>query len=158
MGTPGSDGAMYGDTRVIRQLAAQLRDQATDLRRDADGLVGHAEAVQWHGWAADAMRTVAREHGSRLRATAQAHDDAADALDRHATEVDRLKALIGQIERRAHQLIAAARDRLADLGRRILGGLSDLLPDPVDRLLDRFIPPPPGHRDWLSVDLPGLGR
>ena len=31
-----------------------------------------------------------------------------------------------------------------------------VLPDPVDELLDRFVPPPPGHRDWLLVDLPGL--
>ena len=33
------------------------------------------------------------------------------------------------------------------------------MPDPVDQLLDRFEPPPPGHRDWLTVaaDLvPGL--
>ena len=28
--------------------------------------------------------------------------------------------------------------------------------DPLDDLLDRFVPPPSGHRDWLTVDFPGL--
>lgn len=149
---------MYGDTRVIRKLAARMRDQAADLRREADALVGRAESVPWHGFAADSMRVLARDHGARLRTSAHAHEEAADALDRHATEVDRLTSLIAEIEHRAHRLIAAARDRLADLGRRVLGGLADLLPDPVDQFLDRFIPPPHGHKDWLTVELPGLGR
>ena len=38
-----------------------------------------------------------------------------------------------------------------------VAGLVDaILPDPVDELLARFVPPPSGHRDWLTVDLPGL--
>jgi hypothetical protein len=34
--------------------------------------------------------------------------------------------------------------------------VASVLPDPLDELLDRFVPPPPGHRDWLFVDLRGL--
>jgi hypothetical protein len=45
-------------------------------------------------------------------------------------------------------MIAAAKDRIAGL----VGGLVD----PLDDLLDRFVPPPSGHKDWLRVDLPGL--
>ena len=52
----------------------------------------------------------------------------------------------------------AARPRLAALAHRLLDGLAGPLPDPLDQLLDRFVPPPSGHRDWLDVDLPGLHR
>lgn len=148
---------MYGDTRVIRGLADDLRQQADDIRGQADALVGQADGVEWQGWAADAMRLRARERGATLRRTAAAHDDAADALDRHAAEVDRLKELIAAVERRVRGLVAGARDRLADLGRRLLDGVTGLLSDPVDELLDRFVPPPSGHLDWLHVELPGLG-
>jgi len=149
---------MYGDTRVIRGLARRMRDQADDLRSEADRLVGQADAVWWTGWAADGMRSRARARGSALRHTATLHDDAAQALERHADEVDRLKELIAWVEHRAERLVASARERLADLGRRFLAGMRDVVPDPLDRLLDRFVPPPHGHRDWLTVDLPGLGR
>ena len=71
------------------------------------------------------------------------------ALVRHADEVDRTKALIAAIERKVTALVAAAKDRLAGL-------VASVLPDPVDEFLDRFVPPPPGHRDWLTVDLPGV--
>ncbi|MFN8190870.1 MAG: hypothetical protein U0R78_10625 [Nocardioidaceae bacterium] len=148
---------MYGDTGVIRVLARRMRDQADDLRREADRLVGEAEAVWWTGWAADAMRSRARDRGAALRRTAALHDDAASALERHAAEIDRLKELIAWLERRAHSVVTAARDRLADLGRRLLAGVRDLVPEPIDQLLDRFVPPPSGHRDWLTVELPGLG-
>lgn len=149
---------MYGDTDAIRRLADALRGQAAELRAEATDLLGRAEGVRWQGWAADAMRSHARDRVAALRRTAQHHDDAADALDRHAGEVERLQALIEAIQRRAQQLMAAARERLADLGHQVADGLRRLLPDPVDELLAGFVPPPSGHRDWLAVDLPGLRR
>lgn len=149
---------MYGDTAVIRRLARGLRAQADEVRAEADALWGRAAAVPWHGLAADAMRAHAGDRVTALRATADLHDRAADALERHAAEVDRLTALIAEIEHRAHRLISAARHRLADLAQHVLDGLRHLLPDPVDELLARFVPPPAGHRDWLTVDLPGLHR
>ena len=152
---------MYGDTRAIRRLATQLRRQADDIRTEAEGLLVRADAVAWRGWTADAMRDHARGRVAGLRRSAQAHDEAAAALDRHASEVDRLQAVIAAIERRFHRLAAAARERLAGVGQSVLdgsllAGLARALPDPVDELFDRFVPPPPGHRDWLTVDLPGL--
>ena len=149
---------MYGDTSVIRTLAGALRDQASDLRAQADALLAQAESVPWSGWAADAMRAMARERVAALHRSAGAHEDAAQALEHHAAEVDRLKDLIAEIERRVGHLVQAARHRLADLAGGLLDGLRAVLPDPVDELLARFVPPPPGHRDWLHVELPGLGR
>lgn len=149
---------MYGDTTAIRRLAGELRDRATDIRAEADHLVARADGVPWSGRAADALRRRTHDRAAALRRSAGLHDDAADALDRHAAEVDRVKDLIAAIERRAHSLVDAARDRLADIGHGILDGLEHPLPDPGDLLLDRFVPPAPGSSEWLAVELPGLGR
>ena len=124
---------MYGDTAVIRRLVLRLDEQAADLMREADGLVARSEVCTWSGWAADAMRSRTRDRAAALRRTAGRHHDAADALARHADEVDQVKGLIEAAERRVG---------------RLLGELGDLL--------DRVVPPPPGHRDWLDLDLPGL--
>jgi hypothetical protein len=140
---------MYGDTEAIRGLARTMRRQGTALRSQADWLLARAEAVPWEGLAAEAMRARVRAQVGGLRRTADLADDAAVALDQHADEVDGLKSLIAAIERQAMALVAAAKDRLAGL-------VTSVLPDPIDELLDRFVPPPPGHRDWLLVDLPGL--
>lgn len=142
---------MYGDTEAIRALARTLRRLGDDIRWEADRLLARAEAVPWQGVAADAMRCLARYRVGELRRTAGLHDQAAAALDDHADAVDRVKRLIAAIEDRVTGMIAAARDRIAGLAG-MVGGLAD----PVDDLLDRFVPPPSGHKDWLSVDLPGL--
>jgi len=140
---------MYGDTEAIRELARTMRREGAALRAEADTLLGRAEAVPWEGLAAEAMRAGVRAQVAALRRSASLADQAASALDEHADEVDRLKALIAAIEHKAHALVSAARNRLAGL-------VANVLPDPVDELLDRFVPPPSGHRDWLLVDLPGL--
>jgi hypothetical protein len=143
---------MYGDTSVIRDLARDLRERAVDIRSAADALVGQAERTRWTGLAADAMRAHCRDRAAALRVTATRHEDAADALERHAAAVDRVKELVAAIERRVRALVDGARDRLAGLA----GSLH--LPDPFDLALDRFDPPPPGSLAWLDVDLPGLPR
>lgn len=149
---------MYGDTGVIRRLARSLREQGEAIRAEADRLVGLADTIPWDGWSARAMRLRAQQGAAALRRTAEAHADAAAALERHAVEVDRLTALIAAVERRAAVLVDAARERLTDLAHRLADGVPGLVADPVDELLDRFVPPPPGHRDWLDVELPGLSR
>jgi hypothetical protein len=142
---------MYGDTEAIRRLARTMRDQAAALRSEASELQARTEAVPWQGLAAEALRARVRAQAGALCRTAELSDDAAVALGHHADEVDRLKALIAEIEHRVMALVSAARDRLAGL-------VSSVLPDPLDELLARFVPPPSGHRDWLRVDLPGLSR
>lgn len=149
---------MYGDTSVIRGLARALRDQATDIRGEADRLVGQADNTPWTGLAADAMRRRTRERAAALRRSAGLHEDAAQALEHHAAEVDRLKELIAAIERRVRGLVEGAKDRLAGVAGAIMDGIGKVLPDPVDELLARFVPPPGGHKDWLDIDVPGSGR
>jgi hypothetical protein len=140
---------MYGDTEAIRALAGTMRTHGAAITTEADVVLGRAEATPWEGLAADAMRLRVRSQVQALRRTAQLHADAAAALERHADDVDRLKALIAAIEQKVMALVDAARSRLAGL-------VDAVLPDPVDELLARFVPPPSGHRDWLSVHVPGL--
>ena len=135
---------MYGDTTVIRRLAADLREQAGEIRAEADRLVARTDAAGWLGQSGDALRRRVRDRALALRRSAGLHDDAADALERHAHEVERLQRLIEEVERRVRRLVDAARDKL--------GGLVGV----AEGWLDRFDPPPRGSRLWLEVEVPGL--
>jgi hypothetical protein len=147
---------MYGDTAVMRRHAAALRDQAADIRATADLLVGRAEQIAWAGRAAEAMRERVRERAAQLRGCASAHECAADGLERHLHEVDRSKDAIAEIERKATSLIADAGARAARMASANDPDGVDRRPSDGDDALLAFTPPPPGHRDWLSVELPGL--
>jgi hypothetical protein len=122
---------MYGDTDVMRKQPDRLREQGAEIRAMADQLVAQAEAVTWAGRAGDAMRERVRERAARLREAADRHDVAGDSLDAHTQVVDELKDSIAETERRATALLD-------------------------DGALPEFEPPGPGHKDWLSVTLPGV--
>src|SRR6478735_6346247 len=79
---------MLGDTSRIRALADDLRERAEDIRSLTDLLVTSAEQVPWDGLAAAAMRHHVGDRAAALRRTALLHEDAAEALDRHAGRVD----------------------------------------------------------------------
>lgn len=118
---------MYGDTEVMRHRTERLRERADEIRVAADQLVARAESVEWRGRAADAMRERIKARALALRSVAQRHETAADALEKHLLEVDRLKEAIAAAERRADALAA---DGVLGLTR-----------------------PQPGHKDWLEVEL-----
>jgi hypothetical protein len=132
---------MYGDTTAIRRLAAELREQAGDIRTEADRLVSRTDAAGWLGQAGDALRDRVRERSLDLRRSAALHEDAADALDRHAREVERLQRLIAEIEHRVHRLLDGAWGKLDDW---------------TSGWLDKFDPPPRGSVHWLEIEVPGL--
>ena len=117
---------MYGDSAVGRKRVAELREQGGDVRALAARLVSQAESVPWHGKAAEAMRERIRERASHLRAAAAQHDTAAESLAAHLVEDARTRASEGAVD------------------------------DGADAALLAFDPPPAGHRDWLTVELPGL--
>ena len=103
----------------MRKRAAQMREQAIDIRAMADQLVAQTESVAWTGRAADAMRERIRDRAAHLRDVAGAHDTAADSLERHLLEVDLLKDEIADTERKTDKLVTDARSRVAaDRGRR----------------------------------------
>lgn len=152
---------MYGETAAIRKRAAALREQGTDVRAIADRLVAQADAIDWQGRAADGMRARMRERATRLRECAGSHENAAESLERHVAEVDRLKDAIADIERKVTSLVADAKTRVAEIESHDDpdgDGIHKIRrePTPEDTALTQFTPPPSGHKDWLVVSLPGL--
>ncbi|CAN5380444.1 hypothetical protein BH11ACT8_BH11ACT8_13310 [soil metagenome] len=149
---------MYGDTDVLRRRVDQLREQATDVRALADQLVAQTESIGWSGRAAESMRVRVTERATHLRGAAAQHETAADLLDKHLQEVDRAQEVIAAVERKATSLVAEARTRLARIHAAAADAPSTVRvePDPDDDVLAAFEAPPTGHRDWLSVELPGL--
>lgn len=144
---------MYGDTEVMRKRAGQLREQASELRSLADSLVGQVETITLAGRAVTDLRGRVSDRAALLRQNAEQHELAAESLQRHVAEVDRLKEAIGDSERVAQQKIAEARNRIA----RLPDGADGVRVEPAesDRQLDQFEAPAPGHKDWLAVTLPG---
>lgn len=140
---------MYGDTAAGRKRVAQLREQSGDIRALASRLVSQAEAVPWRGKAADSMRERIKERAQHLRTAAAHHETAADSLARHLVEVDRLKDAIDIRAHKATTLVEDARTRDSEAGP---GADSD----DAEAALLAFDPPPAGHKDWLTLDLPGL--
>jgi hypothetical protein len=138
---------MYGDTAGIRAQARRMRERAGDIRAEADALLAAAQEVPWTGLAADAMRGLAREHAGGLRSCAGAHEDAADALERHAREVDRVKDLIAAVE---HRVLGMFEDAVSG----VAGLVGHVVPDAVDGWVHDFDPPPHGSLAWLDVPLP----
>jgi hypothetical protein len=140
---------MYGDTAAGRKRVAQLREQGGDIRALATRLVSQAEAVPWHGKAADAMRERIKERAGHLRAAAAHHETAAESLAKHLAEVDTLKEAIDVRSHKATTLVEDARTRASEAA-------ETTSPDDADTALLAFDPPPAGHKDWLTVTLPGL--
>ena len=124
---------MYGESAAMRRRAGQLREQGADVRALADRLVAQVDAVGWTGRAATALRDRVQDRAALLRNCATQHENAAESLERHLTEVDLVKDAIADVERRAGSLV-----------------------DEYALLRERFVAPPPGHKDWLNITLPGL--
>lgn len=106
---------MLADPEQIRRRASGLRDQAETIRTQARRLVGAAATVTWDGWSAEAMRDRAAQGAQRLLRSADAHEEAAAALDRHAAAVERTLVAIARAERRIRGLIADAGEAARDL-------------------------------------------
>jgi hypothetical protein len=106
---------MYGDTTTIRALARRLRERGDEIRDLAAGLAASAREVAWDGLAADAMRTHVETRVRALYRSARLHDDAADALDRHAREVDLVTDALRAIADAAADAADGVVDKLKEL-------------------------------------------
>ena len=85
---------MIGEPGAIRALARPLRLRAEEIRELAARLTRQADATPWEGMAAEAMRGAVRRSSGALHRTADLHDEAADALERHADRVATALAVI----------------------------------------------------------------
>jgi uncharacterized protein YukE len=139
---------MYGDSGTIRAHARRMHERAEEIRAEAAALGSLVAGVGWTGVAADAMRQVTGQHVAGLRRCADIHDRAADALERHARQVDHVTDLIARIERHVLGVLDSAASGVAGL-------VAHVVPDPVDRWARDFEPLPHGSLAWLDVDVPG---
>ena len=85
---------MFADTAAIRALAHRLHERADEIRDLASRLSASAREVAWQGVAADAMRAHVESRVVALLRTAGLHEDAAEALERHARAVDLVEDLL----------------------------------------------------------------
>ncbi|GAA4724755.1 hypothetical protein GCM10023350_03990 [Nocardioides endophyticus] len=95
---------MFTDTSGIRHLARRMRERAEEIRAEGAALRRRADDVPWQGRSAEAMRTHLAVRLTTLAATADLHDEAADALERHAGAVDSLTAVGGAVAGAADKL------------------------------------------------------
>lgn len=150
---------MYGDTELIRRRVSALRDQGADVRALADELVARVEGLGWSGRAAEAMGQRVGDRAGHLRTAAERHVAAADALADHAAALDVATEEIAAAEVRVSALVADAQARIEEIAARNERHDGPTIePDHVDEVLAAFVAPPSGHRDWLTVDLPGQER
>jgi len=146
---------MYGDTTVMRKRAGQLREQGTDVRMLADQLMAQVDSLDWTGRAADTMRARVHDRAAQLRDAASSHDTASESLGRHLAEVDLLKEAIDAAEHRVSSLVSDAATRITRLEAHQDPDGIRRSPSDEDQALVSFVAPQPGHRDWLTVTLPG---
>ena len=95
---------MLTDTTGIRHLASRMRERAQEIREEAARVGRHADDVPWQGLSAEAMRTQVAARLTTLATTADLHDEAADALERHARAVDAVAAVTGGVVGVVHEL------------------------------------------------------
>ncbi len=121
----------------VADAPASCATRGSDVRALADQLVGQTESLGWTG-------------------------RAAESLDRHVHGVEIIQDTIAETEREVTALVAEARTRIARIARiesaNESHAESGLRPEPDadDRTRADFTAPPSRHRDWLTVDLPGL--
>jgi len=96
---------MLTDTTGIRQLARRMRERAEEIRAEGARVRRRAEDVPWQGRAAEAMRTHLAVRLVTLAATADLHDDAAEALEQHAGAVDAVAGLAGGLVHKLESLL-----------------------------------------------------
>jgi uncharacterized protein YukE len=101
------------DTGAVRHLAAELTERAVTIRDLATDLHRRVDGVPWQGAAADAMRSHADGRLAALLHSADLHDDAGEALVKHADAVDSALALLASL---VEEVVDTAGDVAATAG------------------------------------------
>ena len=146
---------MYGDTGVMRKRAAQLREQGATSARRPTSSSPRSTPSRWTGRAADAMRERIRDRAAHLREVAAAHDSAADSLERPPQQVECSRTRSPRTERKTDKLATDARARVAQARAADDPDGVHRAPDPEDRVLAGFTPPPSGSQGLAHRRAPG---
>jgi uncharacterized protein YukE len=134
---------VYGDPAALDALAAELSQRARSVRAAADEHRRDGARARWVSEAASAYRRQLSTDCAAVEAAADAMDEAADILRRHADEVRERLAAIARAEREVRAWLADQASQLGDLA------------DDVGSLVGRL--PEAGADAWRSVSS-GLTR
>jgi hypothetical protein len=119
---------MYGDPAALDALAAELSQRARSVRAAGDEHRREGARARWVSEAASAYRRQLAADCAAVDAAADAMDEAAEVLRRHADEVRERLAAIARAEREVRAWLADQASRAGDLAEDV-GGLLGRLPE-----------------------------
>lgn len=119
---------MYGGPAALDALAAELSQRARSVRVAADEHRRVGARARWVSEAASAYRRQLAADCAAVETAAEAMDDAAGVLRRHADEVRERLAAIARAEREVRAWLAEQASRVGDLADdvgNLVGGLPE---------------------------------
>jgi uncharacterized protein YukE len=119
---------LYGDPAALEALAAELSQRARSVRAAADEHRRDGARARWVSEAAAAYRRQLAADRAAVGAAADAMDDAADHLRRHAGVVRERLAAIARAEREVRAWLVGQASRVGDLADDV-GNLLGELPE-----------------------------
>jgi uncharacterized protein YukE len=134
---------LYGDPAALDALASELSQRARAVRAAADEHRRDGARARWVSEAASAYRRQLETDCAAVEAAADAMDEAADLLHRHADEVRDRLAAIARAEREVRAWLADQASKVGDVA------------EDVGKLLGRL--PEAGADAWRDVSR-GLSR
>jgi uncharacterized protein YukE len=138
---------MYGEMVSLRARANALRDIANELTGRAHALSAQSEAMVWTSPAGDAFRGQMHRLTSEMGAHASALQEAADALERHATSVEGAKRAIQDAQTWVSARLSEAARSVREAGEGTVGAVEQSIVSIARNV------PPAGSRDWLDFRL-----
>jgi uncharacterized protein YukE len=119
---------VYGDPAALDALAMELSQRARSVRAAADEHRRDGARARWVSEAASAYRRQLARDCAAVDAAADAMDEAADLLRRHADEVRNRLAAIARAEREVRAWLADQASRVGDVADEV-GNLLGALPE-----------------------------
>jgi hypothetical protein len=117
---------LYGDPAALDALASELSQRARSVRAAADEHRRAGARARWVSEAASAYRRQLATDCAAVDAAADAMDDAAGVLRRHADEVRERLAAIARAEREVRDWLAGQAFRVGDVAEDVGNVLAEL--------------------------------
>lgn len=137
----------YGDPDALDAVAAELGRRARSVREATDRHRRAGVRARWVSEAASAYRGQMAADCVAVDAAADAMDDAAAALRRHADEVRERQAAIAHAEREVRAWLAGQADRVGELA----GDVGDVVAELPDAGADAW------RHVWIRLSRLGAG-
>ena len=135
---------MYGEMVSVRARANALREIADELSGRATAMAVQTDAMAWRSPAGNAFRNQLRGLAGEIGGHASALQDAAGALERHATAVEGTKRAIQDAQAWVTARFDDAARAVRQAGESTVGAVEDAIASAARNA------PAAGSRDWLD--------